>query len=210
MVLYSQPYSLYANLRFYFTRWHSDVNQPGIFTNIAHSVSRWPTQRLPWLLLALSASALVGYALYTQHGPQQLTPCVQCIYQRMAMLALALFAWLGVVAPASIAVRTIALFGWLMSAAGGVAIASYHVWLQQAANPLFQPCAPNPDFPAWLPLHEWLPALFAAGGLCGDIDWSLAGLSMPRWLQIIFMVYAVIALLVIILHLLRYRAGKQG
>lgn len=182
------------------------MNEPRFFTNITYSIAHWPTRRLPWLLLALSVSALLGYALYTQHGPQQLIPCVQCIYQRLIMMALALFAWLGVIAPTVLGLRVIALAGWLGSALAGVAVASYHVWLQQAANPLFHPCAPNPDFPSWLPLHEWVPGLFAAGGLCGDIDWSFIGLSMPRWLQLIFALYAILALLVITLHSLRARA----
>jgi disulfide bond formation protein DsbB len=125
------------------------------------------------------------------------------------MLALACFAWLGVIAPTRLTGRAVALVGWLGSAIAGVAVASYHVWLQQAANPLFQPCAPNPDFPTWMPLHEWLPGFFAAGGLCGDIDWSLLGLSMPRWLQLIFAGYALIALVVIALHLWHHRARRK-
>ncbi|WP_157982817.1 disulfide bond formation protein B [Aliidiomarina minuta] len=165
-------------------------------TSITVRIAKWPSQRLPWLLLALSSTALIVVALYTQYGPQQLIPCVQCIYQRTAMIALTLFAWLGVTAPHYRMVRWLAIVGWIISSAVGWYAANHHVWLQEAANPLFQPCSPYPDFPTWLPLHDWMPWLFGAGGLCGDIDWQFAGLSMPEWLRIIFATYLAIALVV--------------
>lgn len=175
---------------------------PAKLTQITHSIARWPERRLPWLILALSATILLGYALYTQHGPAQLWPCVQCIYQRTAMIGIALFGWLGFfLAPRCAITRWIALLGWLTSALAGAYSAYYHSWIQSAINPLFAPCQPHPDFPAWLPLHQWFPAVFDAGGLCGDIDWHWLGLSMPQWLFAIFVTYSSIALIVIALYL---------
>lgn len=172
-------------------------------TSITVRIAEWPSQRLPWLLLALSSTALVLVALYTQYGPQQLIPCVQCIYQRTAMIALALFAWLGVAASEYRFTRWLALAGWVSSSSAGLYAAHHHVWLQEAANPLFQPCSPYPDFPVWLPLHDLMPWLFGAGGLCGDIDWQFASLSMPEWLRIIFAVYLLTAMVVILCHLFK-------
>lgn len=179
-------------------------------TQMTYSIARWPERRLPWLILALSASLFVGYALFTQHGPQQLWPCVQCIYQRTAMVGVALFGWLGFfVAPATRLIpkliRWVALIGWLFSALAGAYSAYYHSWIQAAINPLFASCQPHPDFPAWLPLHQWMPEVFDAGGLCGDIDWQWLGLSMPQWLFIIFCVYSALALLINVMHLWRGR-----
>lgn len=172
-------------------------------------MARAPVMRAPWLILALFSTALVGYALYTQHGPQQLWPCVQCIYQRTAMIGVAIFAWLGfALAPVSAIARWIALIGWLGSAIAGAYSAYYHSWIQSAINPLFAPCQPHPNFPAWLPLHQWLPQIFDAGGLCGEIDWQWLGLSMPQWLFVIFSSLAVIALLVIMCHGLRRHTAR--
>jgi disulfide bond formation protein DsbB len=53
-----------------------------------------------------------------------------------------------------------------------------------------------------MPLHEWCPGFFGAPGMCGDIDWQFAGLSMPQWLRIIFAGYAAIAVAVIATHLI--------
>ncbi|RUO33037.1 disulfide bond formation protein B [Aliidiomarina soli] len=179
-------------------------------TNISYSIARWPTLRWPWLLLALSASTLVSYALYTQHGPQQLWPCVQCIYQRTAMISVALFAWFGFfIATRSALARWIALSGWLLSALAGAYSAYYHSWIQSAINPLFAPCQPHPDFPSWAPLHQWVPQVFDAGGMCGDIDWQWLGLSMPQWLFIIFTTFTVLALIVIAARLLSAARSKR-
>jgi protein dithiol:quinone oxidoreductase len=175
-----------------------------MLTKITHSIARWPCKRWPWLLLALSASSLVTYALYTQHGPAELWPCVQCIYQRTAMIAIALFAWFGLGFAHVAALRWVALVGWLTSAVAGAYSAYYHSWIQSAINPLFAPCEPHPNFPNWLPLHQWMPQVFDAGGMCGEIDWHWLGLSMPQWLFVIFTVKAVLAVVVIAAHA-RYR-----
>ncbi|WP_194755321.1 disulfide bond formation protein DsbB [Aliidiomarina indica] len=167
-----------------------------------HSVAHWPQQRGPWLILATSATILVLIALWFQHV-QGLVPCVQCIYQRTAMIAIALFGWIGVLAPHYLTVRLVAMLGWLASAGAGFYSAHHHIYLQTKANPLFTSCSPFPDFPQWAPLHEWFPNLFGAGGLCTDIDWSFLGLSMPGWLRIIFAVYFIIALFVLATRLVR-------
>ena len=176
-----------------------------------YSIARLPLQRLPWLLLAFFSSTLVAYALYTQHGPEQLIPCVQCIYQRTAMVGVALFAWLGLAfAPRHLWLRWVALLGWLTSAIAGAYSAYYHSWIQAAINPLFAPCQPHPDFPTWAPLHQLLPQVFDAGGLCGEIDWQWLGLSMPQWLFVIFTCLALIAFVVTVLYSLRSQLFKAA
>ena len=178
------------------------------FRNLVHCVGELPQQRWPWLFVALISTVLLGYALYTQHGPQQLWPCVQCIYQRTAMVGVALFCWLGFFsARFNRFMRWTSLIGWLGASIAGVYSAYYHSWIQSAINPLFAPCQPHPNFPSWAPLHVWLPQVFDAGGLCGDIDWQWAGLSMPQWLFVIFSAFATAAVLVILCHL--WRGGKH-
>ena len=168
------------------------------------SMAMWPQQKWPWLVLFLSASGLLITALYMQHI-QGLQPCVQCVYQRIAVLGIAVFAAIGLMQPQHTLNRIIGLLGWLASAAAGLYIANYHVWLQTAANPLFTSCSPYPDFPSWLPLHEWVPFFFAAGGLCTDLSWQLLGMVMSEWMRIIFALYLVAAVWVICIRLLKQR-----
>lgn len=159
-----------------------------------------PTQRWPWALLALSSFALIGAAIYFQYA-MDLQPCVRCIYQRTAVLAIGLIALLPLLNPQISPLKWLGLTGWLGIASWGYVIAADHVALQQSANSWFAVCDINPQFPAFMPLHEWFPGFFGAPGMCGDIAWQFLGLSMPQWLQVIFAGYAVSAIVVIAAHL---------
>lgn len=167
-------------------------------------LATWPTLRGPWILLAISATALVATALYFQYV-QGLVPCVQCIYQRTAMIAVALFAWLAVIAPQKPFIRATAWLGWMGSSIAGFYSAHHHIYLQTRANPFFSSCSPFPDFPSFAPLHEWFPSIFAAGGVCTEIDWSFFGLSMPAWMRVIFGTYILIALTVFTVRAVQVR-----
>lgn len=54
------------------------------------------------------------------------------------------------------------------------------------------------NFPSWLPLDKWVPAVFVANGDCSEKQWSFLSMEMPQWLLIIFGVYLLIALLVVV------------
>lgn len=169
-----------------------------------HAMSHWPEKKWSWSLLAISAAVLLIIALYFQHA-MGLQPCVQCVYQRIAMLMLAIFATVPIFDPKSLKLRVVGSLGWLASAGYGLYIANHHVWLQTAANPLFASCSPFPDFPSWLPLHEWIPFFFAAGGLCTDYSWQFLGMVMSEWMRIIFAVYLLLGIVVVGIRLLKSR-----
>ncbi|GGD67816.1 disulfide bond formation protein DsbB [Lacimicrobium alkaliphilum] len=153
--------------------------------------------RSAWALLLLSALLLEAIALYFQYG-MGLEPCIMCIYQRNAVFGIALAAMIGLSMPDKILIRWIAIIGWGISSIWGLLIAIEHVEIQTAANPFFASCEIVPNFPGWLPLHEWMPAIFAATGDCGNIDWSFFGMSMPQWMIITFAVYSLIWLSVLL------------
>jgi len=159
-----------------------------------------PTQRWPWALLAVTSFALIGAAMYFQYV-LDLQPCVRCIYQRTAVLALGLIALIPLINPQIKPLKWAGLLTWLGISVWGYVIATDHVALQQSANSWFAVCDINPRFPEFMPLHQWLPGFFGAPGSCGDIDWQFAGLSMPQWLRVIFAGYAVTAVAVIAAHL---------
>ncbi|MEC7642417.1 disulfide bond formation protein DsbB [Idiomarina sp.] len=145
----------------------------------------WPAQRNAWLALFIISLSLLAAAAYFQYG-LGLEPCVKCVYQRMAVIGVALFALLGYWGARHALVRLIALAGVIYSAIEGLLIAYDHWDLQTSKNAFFAVCESNPNFPSWAPLHEWLPSYFAAPGLCGDIDWSFLGVTMPAWMTFIF------------------------
>ena len=144
-----------------------------------------PRTRIPWLLVFGSAVLLESLALYFQYG-MGLDPCVLCVYQRGAVLGIAIGGLVGAIYPRRLVLR---LAGYLMiaaSAALGLRFALQHVAVIDGSS--FE-CGFLPDFPSWLPLHEWLPALFQPTGMCGEIDWTLFGLAMPEVMIGIFAAY---------------------
>lgn len=169
---------------------------------IFNTLSRWPAQRWPWLLLAASAFGLELGALYFQYG-MGLEPCVMCVYQRAGVAGILLAGLVGASAPNYSLVRTLAFTLWLVSAIWGFDIAYEHVQMQNPDNFLLaMSCDIYPNFPDWLAIHQWFPAIFEARGTCDSIDWTFLSLSMPTWLAVSFAIYSLLAVVVLLLRLL--------
>lgn len=149
-----------------------------------------------WFLLLLSCLVLEGIALYFQHG-MGLVPCVMCIYERVALFGIGIAGLIGVIAPRFLFFRFIAIIVWIFSAVRGLQLAIQHTDYQLNPSPWNQ-CAIRVDFPSTLPLNEWFPNVFEAGGSCSDIKWQMFGYSMPQWLILAFAVYLAIAIIVLL------------
>lgn len=159
----------------------------GLLNNIA----KWPAQRWPWTVLAVSAFALEAAALFFQYV-MDLDPCVMCVYQRVAVLGLFVSALPAMVVPGNLIARAVSAVGATVSAVWGFKIAYEHVQMQNPENfMLLLSCDVIPQFPSWLQLHKMIPAVFEPRGMCGDIDWSFLSLSMPQWMAVLFAAYAV-------------------
>lgn len=89
--------------------------------------------------------------------------------------------------------RGVVLGGWLMVSAGGLNIAVQHLMLQIKPS-IFAACVAQVDFPAFLPLNEWLPSVFMAYGACEESVWSFAGVTMVQWIVALFAINTVLAL----------------
>jgi disulfide bond formation protein DsbB len=153
-----------------------------------------------WLLLFLSALMLELGALYFQYG-MGLEPCIMCIYQRTAVFGVLLGALIPLVSNNFIT-RLTGFAVWGVSAIWGLLIAIEHVDIQTALNPFFATCEIVPNFPSFLPLHEWIPSVFAATGDCGSIDWQFMDMSMPQWMIVIFAMYSALFGLIFISRLI--------
>ncbi|MBN7824937.1 disulfide bond formation protein DsbB [Bowmanella dokdonensis] len=169
------------------------------------NLASWPTRSWPWAMLFLSALLLELTALYFQYG-MGLAPCIMCIYQRNAVFSILFAGLVGMLGHNYLPGRLVAFLLWGVGAVWGGLVAMEHVDIQTAANPFFTVCEIVPNFPDWLPLHEWIPSVFAATGDCGDIDWSFAGMSMPQWMIVVFALYS--AVLAVILSI-RIAAAKK-
>lgn len=161
-----------------------------------------PQVKGAWLLLALSALIFEIIALYFQYA-MDLKPCIMCIYQRTAVLGIFFSGLLGYTTCHQWWGRASAAILWLVSAIWGLFIAIEHVEIQTAT--FFVMCEIVPNFPQWLPLHEWLPAFFAATGDCGKIEWQFIGMSMPQWMIVVFSIYSLTGIIPLIARLLFLR-----
>ena len=153
-------------------------------------LSELTTTPRPWVLLALSAFALELCALYFQYY-MGLAPCIMCIYQRVALWGIFIAGVIGAIGNSSIWTRVLAYISWGTGAIWGLLIAVEHVEIQ-SSDSLFYTCEYVPNFPSWLPLHEWLPWLFEATGDCGDINWQFLDFTMPQMMILVFAVYSLL------------------
>ena len=157
-----------------------------------------------WLLLAFTALAFELSALFFQYG-LGLEPCIMCVYQRVAIWAIFLAGIITALAPKVILFRVIGYGLWGVGAIWGLLIAIEHVEMQQASSSLFFTCEFIPNFPTWAPLHEWIPALFAATGDCGEISWQFLGYSMPQWMVVIYGAYTFALAVILFARLIKAR-----
>jgi disulfide bond formation protein DsbB len=86
---------------------------------------------------------------------------------------------------------------WAYSAFQGLMSSREHLEVIFASNPFLNVCDIVPNFPSFLPLHEWIPAIFGARGECNDNSWQFLNMGMASWMQILFIAYLVALILVI-------------
>ncbi|RJE73845.1 disulfide bond formation protein DsbB [Pseudoalteromonas citrea] len=171
-------------------------------------IANLPYSRKAWGLLALSAFIFEAVALFFQYN-MGLEPCIMCIYQRTAMLGLLFAGIIGLTAPNNLLLRTSGLILWGIASIWGWLIAREHTYMQITTDPFAFTCDIVPNFPAVLPLHEWLPAFFAATGDCGNIDWEFMSMSMPNWMEVIFAFYSLTFIGVMVCHLISHKGQKS-
>lgn len=152
--------------------------------NILSTLKTFSQGRLSWLLLLLSIIFFEACALFFQHV-MMLSPCVMCIYERVAMFGVAGAAIIGLLAPHNPIFRWLGLGAWGVTAYQGLVLSLEHVDYQFNPSP-FKTCDLFVTFPDWAPLNQWAPWLFEAYGDCSKVVWQFLGLSMPQWLVIIF------------------------
>ncbi len=148
------------------------------------SLKQFSLQRRAWLILFLFIIFFESCALFFQHV-MMLSPCVMCVYERVAMLGVASAALIGLINPRNAMLRYIGLAGWAYTAFRGFELAREHVGFQLHPSP-FSTCDIFPQFPNWAPLNQWAPWMFEPTGDCSKIVWQFLSLSMPQWLVVIF------------------------
>lgn len=167
---------------------------------LIQGISRQAEKKSAWAILFVTSLGLEVAALYFQYG-MDLLPCIMCIYQRTAMYGIVLAGLLVLIANNGLT-RMIAFAGWAVSAGWGFLIAREHVEILNASNPFFASCEIVPNFPSFMPLHEWLPWIFEAKGDCTEDSWQFMSMGMADWMSVIFAAYFIVFAVVFICRLL--------
>lgn len=163
---------------------------------LMQGINQLSRTKMPWALLALSSGGLLLAALYFQHV-MDLQPCIKCIYQRTAVIGILIAALIPLIYN-HLATRILAMFVWAYSAYEGLLSAREHIEVIFADDMFFAVCGFVPDFPSFLPLHEWIPSIFAATGSCEENSWQFMSMGMAQWLQIIFSAYLLVLAIVVV------------
>lgn len=135
-----------------------------------------------------------------------LDPCPLCIFQRIGLWVMGLFAFLGLIFnPKGKGSRLILWLGSLLGTLWGAGVAARHVWLQHLPADEVPACGPGLNY--WvetLPVMQVFEQVLKGSGECALIDWTFLGLSIPMQTLVLFVVILVI-LLVQLTKVLKHR-----
>lgn len=142
------------------------------------------SRRIANALGFIACAGLLAYALYVEHG-LGLAPCPLCVFQRVAVIVVGvLFLLAALHDPRGAGARVYAaLIG--LSALGGIAIASRHIWIQSQPPGSVAACGADLNYLLdIMPVTEVVTKVLTGSGECGKVDWTFLGLSMPWWVLI--------------------------
>ena len=149
--------------------------------------------RIPLLLIFLTCTILIGYALYLQLVAN-LLPCPLCIAQRIAYWLVGLIALLAFIHNSKglsrqIYCSLIAFFSLI-----GLLLALRHSWLIRYPETFECGISAEERFLNNLPIANWWPTMFEANGDCTDVEWKFISLTIPDWSAIIFTLFLMTAI----------------
>lgn len=170
-----------------------DMDEANLFQTLLTQGCRLSSRRAFWLTLFAFAAALEAGALILQYQ-FGLEPCVLCVYERAVVAGLGLVGLLAAMAPRRRAFRVAGVFSAIALTIEGIWLALEHLGAQFGTLSLSCNFAAN--FPSWMPLDRWLPAVFEPRGFCDEVQFQLLGLSLPGWL-LLTLIGLLVALLLV-------------
>lgn len=145
--------------------------------------------------LFLASAIGMGFALYLQNY-QHLEPCPLCIFQRIGLMVMGLFALIAALHnPKQLIMRRIYSLLATLGILWSVGVASRHVWIQHLPPEDVPACGPGLDY--WMqtfPLQSVVQKVLHGSGECAKVDWTLLGFSLPHWALLFFVFLLIINL----------------
>ena len=152
------------------------------------------TYRNLQVFLVVMAVIGMSFALFFLQRYMGFTPCPLCIFQRIGLIVMGVFALIAALFhPKSMAVRLVLWLGSLVGIGWSTVVAGRHFWLQHLPADQVPSCGPGLDY--WLdtlPILQVFKEVFAGSGECAAIDWTFMGLSIPEQSLILFSLLLVV------------------
>ena len=150
------------------------------------------SNRMISLAVFVSCAALLASAYYFEYV-LYMDPCPLCIMQRIAVLLVGIAGLLGFLLAYNQIARLISAVFMLLSAFLGMGVAGRHVWIQSLPADQVPTCGPSLEYMVdTLPWAEVLSVMLRGNGNCADSHWAFLGLSMPQWVLVWFVGFAVV------------------
>lgn len=139
-------------------------------------------------LLVFFAIAGMVFALFFLQNYKGLAPCPLCVFQRIGLIVMGIFALIAAIGnPKAVILKFILWLGSLAGITWSLGVAARHVWLQHLPADQVPSCGPGLDY--WLdalPLQQVIRQVFSGSGECAEISWRFLGLSIPEQALIFF------------------------
>ena len=142
----------------------------------------------------------MAVALYMEHV-LHLEPCPLCILQRVMVIVTGFIALLAAIhGPGPLGIKIYGCLGVLTATTGG-GISSRQLWLQSLPQDQVPACGASLDYLLDVfPLTEVLSLVLFGDGTCAEVVWRFAGISLPGWTLIGFIVLILISIFQIVRH----------
>jgi len=138
----------------------------------------------------LTCVALLASAYYFQYA-MELEPCPMCIMQRIATLMVGIGCLLAWLFHSNTLMLRISSVWALLSSFFGIYLSNHHRWLQSLPEDQVPACGPSLEYMVdALPISEIITVLLRGNGNCAEVVWNFMGLSMPGWLLVFFIGFA--------------------
>lgn len=128
-----------------------------------------------------TGSLLLGYAYYLQFH-DGLEPCPLCIFQRVALFAVAVIFLLAALHNAGRIGARIYAAALGIATLAGAGLSIRHIYIQSLPEGSVPACGATLDYLMEVfPLMHVINKVLTGSGECAKVDWTLFGLSMPWW-----------------------------
>lgn len=150
-------------------------------------------QRWYWLGV-ISCCLLLATAYFYFQLRLGLVACPLCMFQRVALAAIAVLCLIGILLQAGKTLGKILAFLISLSALSGLAIAGRQTWLQHLPADQVPECGPDLAFMMEaFPIMEVITTVLSGSGECAEVQWRFIGFSMAEWMVFIFAVMLLVS-----------------